>query len=330
MGVSPIREVGQTEKNSKSGNGTDPYDFDDDGNDPSGSAGENTASGDEKQSDSTKKNEWRVDGSGNLLQVNESITKSEIDLDDGHLEGDDLVNKDVIEKKQSKYATTSINGMQILPVKCQNQTAELHLPRFANGMRGQSIRYKDEWMTPGEFEMACGLTGKSKYLDNIQTDYGPLKTLTASGLLKPHSRKCRCSICRGEYESPEKVAKRKRQREIQEQSEGLENARLNDIGDGINDLEREEGDKEAGEDNFMMINSHFQAKEEKDDSMLEDMLDQHNQSANSFEDLSQHHNNISNNDNMLHLDGHGSNISSKGGDGDVGSAKRKKKKHKKR
>ena len=89
---------GPNGKNSKSGNGTDPYDFDDDGNDPSGSAGENAASGDEKQSDSTKKNEWRVDGSGNLLQVNESITKSEIDLDDGHLEGNELISKDVMEK----------------------------------------------------------------------------------------------------------------------------------------------------------------------------------------------------------------------------------------
>ena len=190
-------------------------------------------------------------------------------------------------------------------------------------MRGQSIRYKDEWMTPGEFEMACGLTGKSKYLDNIQTDYGPLKTLTASGLLKPHSRKCRCSICRGEYESPEKIAKRKRQRELQEQVEGFENPRLNDMGDGINDLE--DGEKETGDEHFMMINSHFQAKEEKDDSMLDDMLDQ---SANSFDDSSQLHNNISNNDSMLHMDSQGS-ISSKGGDGDIGSAKRKKKKHKK-
>merc|ERR1719412_2615345 len=63
--------------------------------------------------------------------------------------------------------------------------------------------------------------------------------------------------------------------------------------------------------------------------MLEDMLDQHNQSGNSFEELSHHHNSISHSDNMLHLDAQGSNVSSKGGDGDVGSAKRKKKKHKK-
>jgi len=89
---------GPNGKSSKSGNGTDPYDFDDDGNDPSGSAGENAASGDEKQSDSTKKNEWRVDGSGNLMQVNEAITKCEIDMDDGQLEGNELMSKDVMEK----------------------------------------------------------------------------------------------------------------------------------------------------------------------------------------------------------------------------------------
>ena len=182
-------------------------------------------------------------------------------------------------------------------------------------MRGQSIQYKDEWMTPGEFEMACGLTGKSKYLDNIQTDYGPLKTLTASGLLKPHSRKCRCSICRGEYESPEKLAKRKRQRELQEQGEASENGII--MGDGINDLDRDDGD----DGNFMMLNSHFQAKEEKDDSMLDDMLEH---STNSFDD-SQYHNSISHDA----MDSQGSNIISKMGDNDVGSAKRKKKKHKK-
>ena len=63
-------------------------------------------------------------------------------------------------------------------------------------------------MTPQEFELACGSTGK-RYLENIQTDYGALKALTTSGLLKPHSRKCRCSICRGDESakssSPEKL-----------------------------------------------------------------------------------------------------------------------------
>merc|ERR1711976_679956 len=88
--------------------------------------------------------------------------------------------------------------------------AELHLSRFANGIRGNSIKYKDQWMTPQQFEEACG-TSNHKYLENIQTDYGPLKTLTTSGLLKPHSRKCRCSICRGDESqksTPEKIRRK--------------------------------------------------------------------------------------------------------------------------
>ena len=86
-------------KRSKSSNGTDPYDFDDDGNDPSGSAGENATSGDEKQSNSSKKNEWRVDGSGNLLQLNETITKSEMDTEEEAAEGgSDVMSKEITEK----------------------------------------------------------------------------------------------------------------------------------------------------------------------------------------------------------------------------------------
>ena len=100
----------------------------------------------------------------------------------------------------------------------QNQTAELHLSRFANGIRGNSIKYKDEWMTPQDFENACG-TSNNKYLENIQTDYGPLKTLTASGRLKPHSRKCRCSVCRGEETSPktDKLKAKKRPKNLEEE-----------------------------------------------------------------------------------------------------------------
>ena len=84
-------------KNSKSSNGTDPYDFDDDGNDPSGSAGENNASGDEKIFESAKKNEWRVDESGNLMQLNDMVTKSEIDMEEGQ-EGSEMISKEVMEK----------------------------------------------------------------------------------------------------------------------------------------------------------------------------------------------------------------------------------------
>ena len=73
-------------------------------------------------------------------------------------------------------------------------------------------------MTPQEFENACE-TSNNKYLENIQTDYGPLKTLTASGMLKPHSRKCRCSVCRGEETSPksDKIKAKKRPKNDEEE-----------------------------------------------------------------------------------------------------------------
>ena len=75
-------------------------------------------------------------------------------------------------------------------------------------------------MTPQEFTEGCG-SNNNKYLENIQTDYGPLKTLTASGMLKPHSRKCRCTVCRGEDTSPkggDKLKSRKRSKNDEEEA----------------------------------------------------------------------------------------------------------------
>ena len=76
-------------------------------------------------------------------------------------------------------------------------------------------------MTPQEFIEGCG-SNNNKYLENIQTDYGPLKTLTASGMLKPHSRKCRCTVCRGEDTSPkggnDKQKSRKRSKNDEEEA----------------------------------------------------------------------------------------------------------------
>ena len=81
----------------------------------------------------------------------------------------------------------------------QGKRGELHLSKFGNGTNGKSIKYKGNWMTPDEYEQvrtgvniqgcqchtlhfqACGSKTR-KYLDTITTDYGPLKTLTASGM----------------------------------------------------------------------------------------------------------------------------------------------------
>ena len=74
----------------------------------------------------------------------------------------------------------------MISVKCKSHVGELHCNRYFSGIRGQSIRYKDKWLTPQEFASTCGGAGTGrKYLEIIQTDYGPLKALTASGTLKP-------------------------------------------------------------------------------------------------------------------------------------------------
>lgn len=105
----------------------------------------------------------------------------------------------------------TINGKQMLPVQCKGKRAELHLSKFGNGTNGKSIKYKGEWMTPEEYEQACGNKVR-KYLESITTDYGPLKTLTASGLLKPHPKKCKCNVCMDEeLTSPEVQKKVKRE-----------------------------------------------------------------------------------------------------------------------
>jgi hypothetical protein len=57
------------------------------------------------------------------------------------------------------------------------------LSRFANGLRGRSIRYKESWMTPHEFELSCGASGK-KYLENIQVTK---KVAPLLGIGKPSS-----------------------------------------------------------------------------------------------------------------------------------------------
>ena len=83
--------------------------------------------------------------------------------------------------------------------------AELHLNRFGNGTRGKSINYKDEWMTPQEFENHSQINSALKSLHNIQCEIlnqskmpETIRSLVNSGKLKLHSKKCLCSICRKE------------------------------------------------------------------------------------------------------------------------------------
>ena len=82
-----------------------------------------------------------------------------------------------------------VHGKRVISVSCKSHKGELHCNRYLSGIRGQCIRYKDKWLTPQEFGTTCGGANGRKYLEIIQTDYGPLGALTKSGTLKPSSAK---------------------------------------------------------------------------------------------------------------------------------------------
>ena len=95
-------------------------------------------------------------------------------------------------------------------------------------------------MTPQEFEMIVGGSGK-KYLENIATDYGPLKALTASGMLKPYNS-TRSLRNKRDDESPKgSPDKRFKKRKHDEDGEGGD--------DGVNNEQTEEDAADGSEAN---------------------------------------------------------------------------------
>jgi hypothetical protein len=113
-------------------------------------------------------------------------------------------------------------------------------------------------VTPQEFEASAGGTGR-KYLENIQTDYGPLKALTLSGTLKPVSPRkpaIKPVVAAATETSTAGSSKRKQQ----EEAEAVEE---DDDDDEEDDEEQgEEGENEEGEDD-----------DEEDDDEDDDEID---------------------------------------------------------
>uniref|UniRef100_A0A0K2UHN6 Deformed epidermal autoregulatory factor 1 homolog [Acyrthosiphon pisum] n=1 Tax=Lepeophtheirus salmonis TaxID=72036 RepID=A0A0K2UHN6_LEPSM len=231
------------DNNNKRKDASDPYDFE-----------EEDISGDRKDKS------WRSSGKKKKKGgENEDTQEDESKEED---QEEDSSKKELSNKGLSKTAGSSINGKQIIPVKCKGQLAELHISRFASGVKGLSIRYKDQWMTPQNFETACGCTTKY-YLENIQTDYGPLKTLTASGMLKPHSRKCRCSLCRGE--DPPSPSPQESKDEEEEESNSQSMKQKNNNHQNDSDEEDEDDDDEEDDDEDDDDDEEDEEEEEDDE-----------------------------------------------------------------
>jgi len=200
-------------------------DLDNDPDDNESSDSESDADSDDQSDDGDNESPTRMSKSSSPQRNNKSTSprrsgkETKVKKEGGGPSMDDYYDAPTPTPVRRGGRGPTINGKQILPVQCKGKRAELHLSKFGNGTNGKSIKYKGEWMTPEEYEQACGHK-VGKYLESITTDYGPLKTLTASGLLKPHPKKCKCSVCMDEeLTSPEVQKKVKREERKEEKKE---------------------------------------------------------------------------------------------------------------
>lgn len=84
---------------------------------------------------------------------------------------------------------------EVLPIRCKDTNAEMHRSRFGSGGRGRCIRFKDEWLTPSEFERRCGRGSSKDWKRSIKSGGVDIQTLINGNVLKPHANSCSCSIC---------------------------------------------------------------------------------------------------------------------------------------
>lgn len=90
--------------------------------------------------------------------------------------------------------TETIN-MEVLPIRCKTTTAELYKSRLGSGGRGRCIKYKEQWLTPSEFENLCGRGSSKDWKRSIRFGGRSLQALIDEGILLPHATSCTCSAC---------------------------------------------------------------------------------------------------------------------------------------
>ena len=73
---------------------------------------------------------------------------------------------------------------------------ELHKSKFGSGSSGPCISMDGEqFLTPVQFEAACGRAASKDWRSSIKFGSSPLKTLIEREVLVPHSTRCGCSVC---------------------------------------------------------------------------------------------------------------------------------------
>lgn len=92
-------------------------------------------------------------------------------------------------------AWTETLAMEVLPIRCKTTTAELYKSRLGSGGRGRCIKYKEQWLTPSEFENLCGRGSSKDWKRSIRFGGRSLQALIDEGILLPHATSCTCSAC---------------------------------------------------------------------------------------------------------------------------------------
>lgn len=104
-----------------------------------------------------------------------------------------------------KYTWSERVFEPIITIRCRRISAELDKQKFGSGSRGKCIRYKDEWLTPSEFETQCGLTGSRDWKRSLHCEGRKLQCLIEDGILRLHSKACLCSHCCNDKSSDQPV-----------------------------------------------------------------------------------------------------------------------------
>lgn len=86
-------------------------------------------------------------------------------------------------------------NLEILPIRCKTTTAELYKSRLGSGGRGRCIKYKEDWLTPSEFEHMCGRGSSKDWKRSIRYGGRSLQALIDDGNLAPHATSCTCAAC---------------------------------------------------------------------------------------------------------------------------------------
>ena len=89
------------------------------------------------------------------------------------------------------------------PVTCGENEAKFYLNRFARGSVGKCVLFKDDWLTPNEFQAVSGRQSSKDWKRSIRYKGRCIKELIYEQKFQEHRRECSCPICLGEKECVE-------------------------------------------------------------------------------------------------------------------------------